>query len=156
MAQLTTQITIAGNLTRDPELRYTQAGQAVASFSVATTPRSYNKETKEYVDGEAIFTNCTLWGKPAENLAASLSKGSRVVVAGTLKSRTYQTREGDTKTATELVVDEMGASLMFATMDVHRGGASRKSDFPVQGEQPSGGAGDGGAAMPYKDDDVPW
>jgi single-strand DNA-binding protein len=149
VAQLTTQITIAGNLTRDPELRYTQGGQAVASFSVATTPRSYNRDTKEYVDGEAIFTNCTLWGKPAENLAASLAKGARVVVAGQLKSRTYQTREGDTKTATELVVDEMGASLMFATMDIHRGGASprpQKSDAPIPGST-------GGAVL---DDETPW
>ena len=75
MAQLTTHVTIAGNLTRDPELRYTQAGQPVASFTVASTPRSYNKDTKQYEDGEAIFQNCTLWGKPAENLAAAANEG---------------------------------------------------------------------------------
>jgi single-strand DNA-binding protein len=156
VAQLTTQITIAGNLTRDPELRYTQGGQPVASFSVASTPRSYNRETREYTDGEAIFTNCTLWGKPAENLAASLVKGARVIVAGTLKSRTYQSREGESKTATELVVDEMGASLLFATVDVHRGGSSGRGGAPAQAT--GGGADDIGAAMPYKDDDdqVPW
>ena len=148
---MTTQLTIAGNLTRDPELRYTQGGQPVASFSVATTPRSYNKETKEYVDGEAIFTNCTLWGKPAENLAASLTKGARVLVAGSLKSRTYQTREGETKTATELVVDEVGASLMFATADIHRGGsggASRKADVPIPGTPAPTAA--------VEDDEIPW
>jgi single-strand DNA-binding protein len=154
MAQLTTQITVAGNLTRDPELRYTQGGQPVASFSIATTPRSFNRETKEYVDGEAIFTNCTLWGKPAENVAGSLTKGSRVIVAGSLKSRTYQTREGETKTATELVVDDIGASLLFATVDVHRGGsgsASRKTDAPLPGETPRVGE---TPAPGY--DDTPW
>lgn len=154
MAQLTTQITVAGNLTRDPELRFTQGGQAVASFSIATTPRTYNKDTKEYVDGEAIFTNCTLWGKPAENVAGSLTKGSRVIVAGSLKSRTYQTRDGETKTATELVVDDIGASLLFATVDVHRagsGGASRKADAPLPGETPRVGE---TPAPGY--DDTPW
>lgn len=114
MANLTTHVTIAGNLTRDPELRYTQGGQPVASFSVATTPRSFNKDTKEYVDGEAIFTNCTLWGKPAENFAASAVKGTRVIAAGSLKSRTYQTTAGETKTATDLVVDEIGLSILFS------------------------------------------
>jgi single-strand DNA-binding protein len=114
MASLTTHLTIAGNLTRDIELRYTQAGQPVASFSIATTPRTYDKDTKQYVDGEAIFTNCTLWGKPAEHLAASVSKGSRVIASGSLKSRTYQTNAGETKTSTDLVIDEIGISVLFA------------------------------------------
>lgn len=116
MASLVTQITIAGNLTRDVEVRYTQAGQAVASFSVASTPRSYNKDTKEYEDGQPVFTNCTLWGKPAEHLAASATKGSRVIVAGQLKSRTYEAKDGSgMKTSTELVVDEMGMSTLFTS-----------------------------------------
>src|SRR5688572_26659032 len=115
MASLVTQVSIAGNLTRDPELRYTQSGQPVASFTVAATPRSYDKDKKEYVDGEAIFQNCTLWGKPAENFAASATKGSRVIAAGQLKARTYQTREGETKTGIDLIVDEIGMSVMFAT-----------------------------------------
>lgn len=121
MASLTTQVTVAGNLTRDPEVRYTQAGQPVASFSIASTPRSYDRDKKEYVDGEAVFTNCTLWGKPAENLAASASKGSRVIASGTFKSRTYQDREGNEKHSTELVVDEIGMSVTFASYT--KGGA---------------------------------
>lgn len=151
MAQLTTQITIAGNLTRDPEVRYTQSGQAVASFSVATTPRSYDRDTKQYVDGEAIFTNCTLWGKPAENFGASATKGSRVILAGSLKSRTYQTREGETKTATELVVDEVGMSVMFGVATVERGGGTRsiqKVDAPPVGAE--------NVVSSAEDDDVPW
>jgi len=112
---LTTHITIAGNLTRDPELRYTQGGQPVASFTVASTPRSYNKDTKQYEDGETIFQNCTLWGKPAENLAGVATKGARVIAAGQLKSRTYEARDGTTKTSTDLIADEVGLSIMFGT-----------------------------------------
>jgi single-strand DNA-binding protein len=145
MASLATQLVVAGNLTRDPELRYTQAGKPVLSFSIATTPRTYDSATKDYVDGEAIFTNCVQWGPAAENVAASVSKGSRVIVVGQLKSRTYQTREGETKTATELVVDEMGASLLFASMDIHRGGASK-----------SGPAAGPASAPPVVSDDEPW
>lgn len=121
---LVTSLTVAGNLTRDPELRYGKSGQAVASFSIASTPRSYDKEKKEYVDGEAIFTNCTLWGKPAENFAASATKGTRVIASGTLKSRTYTTKENVTKTATELIVDEVGLSVAFATVHAERAGRS--------------------------------
>jgi single-strand DNA-binding protein len=124
----------------------------MASFSVATTPREYNKETRDYVDGEAIFTNCTVWANVAENVAASLKKGSRVVVVGSLKSRTYQTRDGETKTATELIVDEIGASLMFATADIQRaggGGASRKADAPLPG-------GTTDPASTVTDDEIPW
>lgn len=114
MAQFTTQLTVVGNLTRDPELRYTQNGQPVVSFSVASTPRAFNKETKEYEDGEAVFTNCTLWGKPAEHFAASATKGSRVILTGSFKSRTYQDKEQNTKTATDLIVDEIGMSTTFS------------------------------------------
>jgi len=147
MASLTTHVTVAGNLTRDPEIRYTGGGQAVASFTIASTPRSYNRDTKEYQDGEAIFTNCTLWGKPAENLAASLHKGSRVIAAGALKSRTYQTKDDQTKTATELVVEEIGASLMFASVDVHRAGRS---------DVPSSYPATGGPSQVPDQGDVPW
>lgn len=150
MAQLTTQMTVAGNLTRDPELRFTQGGQAVASFSIASTPRSYNRETKEYVDGEAIFTNCTIWGKPAENVAASLFKGSRVLVAGQLKSRTYEAKDGTTKTATELIVDDIGASLMFATADVTR--ASRGSGSAPAPSRPAETTTEGWSNV----DETPW
>jgi len=145
MANLTTHVTIAGNLTRDPELRYTQAGQPVASFTIASTPRSYNKDTKQYEDGEAIFQNCTLWGKPAENLAASVHKGSRVIAAGQLKARTYQTREGETKTGIDLIVDEIGLSVMFASH-----GASRPeppTTYPATGGQ---------TQVPDRGDETPW
>lgn len=130
---LVTQITIAGNLTRDPELRTTTNGTAVVSFSVASTPRSFNKETKQYEDGETVYTNCTLWGRPAENLASSIKKGNRVLVSGTLKTRKYQSN-GEQKTATELVVDEVGASLMFNAVDVIRNGGGRKA---VQNSEPA-------------------
>lgn len=117
MASLVTQVTIVGNLTRDPEVRYTQQGLPVASFTIAATPRSLNKETKQYEDGEAIFQNCTLWGKPAEALAAHASKGTRVIASGQLKAKSYQTREGETKTGIELIVDEIGLSITFMKAD---------------------------------------
>jgi single-strand DNA-binding protein len=142
MAQLTTQMTIAGNLTRDPELRYTQTGQAVASFSVASTPRSFNKETKEYEDGEAIFTNCTLWGKPAENFAASAVKGSRVIASGQLKTRMYLDKEQNPKTATDLVIDEIGMSVMFASYT--KGGGVSKAAAAAE------------TATTETSDDEPW
>jgi len=114
MAQLTVpQVTVAGNLTRDPELRFTQAGQPVASFSIASTPRVFNKDTKEYEDGTPVFTNCVLWGKPAENFANTASKGSRVIASGQLKTRNYEDKEGNPKSATELVIDEIGMSVAF-------------------------------------------
>lgn len=147
MASLTTQVTIAGNLTRDPELRFTQAGQPVASFTIAATPRTFNKETKEYQDGEAIFQNCTLWGKPAENFAASATKGSRVIAAGQLKARTYQTREGETKTGIDLIVDEIGMSVMFAQASMGRGASRPVAD-------PASSQGDWNNATGQ--DDTPW
>jgi len=145
MAKLTTHVTIAGNLTRDPELRYTQSGQPVASFTVASTPQSFNKDTKQYEDGEAIFQNCTLWGKPAENFAASAMKGSRVIAAGQLKARTYQTREGETKTGIDLIVDEIGMSVMFASAPVAGRGAPRQESPTSEQATPT-----------YQDDQTPW
>jgi len=145
MANFTTSMTVVGNLTRDIELRYTQSGQALAAFTIASTPRTYDRETKQYTDGEAIFTNCTLWGKPAENLAASAGKGSRVIATGALKSRTYQDREGNQKTATDLVVDEIGMSTLFASY-TKGGGAVREK--PV--------AQDSWGTTPDQDGDTPW
>lgn len=144
MANITTQMTVAGNLTRDPELRFTQSGQAVASFSIASTPRTYDKDKKEYVDGEAVFTNCVLWGKPAENFAESATKGSRVLASGSLKSRKWQDKEGNEKTSTELVVDELGMSVQFASYTKSQGG-SRPADPPAEGW-----------ATASTGDDVPW
>lgn len=110
MAQLTSQVVMVGNLTADPELRYTQSGQPVANFTVASTPRSFDKTKNEWVDGETVFQRCSLWGKPAENFAASAAKGTRVMVAGALKSRTFQDKDDNPRTAIELSVDEVGLS----------------------------------------------
>jgi single-strand DNA-binding protein len=152
MAGMTTQVTIAGNLTRDPEVRFGQGGQAVTSFSVASTPRSWNRETKEYVDGETIFTNCVIFGKPAENLGASLRKGSRVIATGSFKSRTYQAKDGETKTSTELVVDEMGASLLFSAVEV----LGRSSVRTVAPDVPMSYPATGGPSQVPDQGDVPW
>jgi single-strand DNA-binding protein len=135
MASLVTQVTIAGNLTRDPELRYTQSGLPVASFTIASTPRSLNKETKQYEDGEPLFQNCTLWGKPAEHFAASANKGTRVIAAGQLKARTYQTNAGETKTGIDLIVDEIGLSVMFAEVGTHSGATRQAPTYPATGGQ---------------------
>lgn len=111
---LAAPMTIAGNLTHDPEVRYTKSNKAVASFTVAMTPTAFNQTTKKYEDGETLFVRCSVWDNMAEHLAASLHKGDRVIVHGQMKSRTYQDREGNSKTSMELVVDEVGASLKFA------------------------------------------
>ena len=108
-------ITIIGNLTADPELRFTPAGAAVASFTVASTPRVYDKATREYRDGEALFLNCSIWRETAENVAESLSRGSRVIVTGRLKQRSYQTKQGEKRTVMECEVEEIGPSLRFTT-----------------------------------------
>ncbi|WP_205916781.1 single-stranded DNA-binding protein, partial [Prescottella equi] len=103
-----TLITIIGNLTADPELRFTPAGAAVANFTVASTPRTFDKQANEWKDGEALFMRCQVWREAAENVAESLSRGSRVIVTGKLKSRTFETREGEKRTVIELEVDEIG------------------------------------------------
>jgi len=115
-----TVITVVGNLTEDPELRYTPSGAAVAKFKVASTPRTFDKQTGQWVDGEALFLPCNAWRQLAENVAESLKRGSRVVVQGALKQRTYETREGEKRTVFELEVEEVGASLKFATATVSK------------------------------------
>jgi single-strand DNA-binding protein len=115
-----TTLTITGNLTTDPELRFTPTGTAVANLTVAATPRRFDKTSGGWVDGEAIFLRCTVWRQAAENVAESLTRGARVVVTGRLRSTTYETREGDTRTTLELDVDDIGASLKFATATLHR------------------------------------
>ena len=115
-----TQITLIGNLTADPELRFTPSGAAVANFTVASTPRSFDRQAGEWKDGEPMFLNCHVWREAAENVAESLTKGIRVVVQGRLKSRSYETREGDRRTVFEVDVDEVGPSLRYATAKVTR------------------------------------
>ncbi|MCC2594126.1 single-stranded DNA-binding protein [Tessaracoccus sp. OS52] len=115
-----TQITLVGNLTADPELRFTPNGAAVANFTVASTPRTFDRQTNEWKDGDAMFINCSVWRQYAENVAETLTKGSRVIVQGRLKSRSYETREGEKRTVFEVDVDEVGPSLRYATAKVTR------------------------------------
>ena len=111
-----TQVTIAGNLTADPELRFTPSGAAVTNFNVASTPRVYNSTSNQWEDGPTMFLRCNVWNAMAENVAESLSKGSRVVVLGTLRMTEWKTKEGDKRTSFELTVDEVGASMKFSTL----------------------------------------
>ena len=115
-----TTITVVGNLVDDPELRFTPSGAAVANFRIASTPRTFDKNTNEWVDGEGLFLSCAIWRQAAENVAESLQKGMRVVVQGRLKQRSYETREGEKRTVYELDVEEVGPSLKFATAKVTR------------------------------------
>jgi single-strand DNA-binding protein len=132
-----TVITVIGNLTADPELRFTPSGAAVANFTVASTPRTLDRQTNEWKDGEALFLRCSIWREAAENVAESLTRGSRVIVSGRLKQRSYETREGEKRTVVELEVDEIGPSLKYATAKVNK--ASRSGGG-------GGGFGGGGGA----------
>lgn len=146
-----TTITIVGNLTDDPELRFTPSGAAVANFTVASTPRNFNKQTNEWEDGEAMFLRCSIWRQAAENVAESLQRGMRVVVQGRLKARSYETREGEKRTVFEIDVEEIGPSLKFATAKVNR--VSRSGGGSYGGGQ-SGPSGQGGGAQTPAED--PW
>src|SRR5256886_12132962 len=117
-----TTITVVGNLTADPELRFTPSGAAVANFTVASTPRTFDRQTNEWKDGEALFLRCSIWRQAAENVAESLHKGARVIVQGRLKQRSFETREGEKRTVIELDVDEVGPSLKYATAKVNKAG----------------------------------
>ncbi|WP_134322301.1 single-stranded DNA-binding protein [Cumulibacter soli] len=146
-----TVITVVGNLTADPELRFTPSGAAVANFTVASTPRTFDRQSNEWKDGEALFLRCSIWRQAAENVAESLTKGARVVVTGRLKQRSYETREGEKRTVVELEADEIGPSLRYATAKVTRaarGGAGGGGGFgggaPAAdpwGSAPAAGAG---------------
>jgi single-strand DNA-binding protein len=120
MAAGDTTITVIGNLTDDPELRFTPSGAAVAKFRVASTPRFMDKTTNEWKDGDPLFLSCTVWRQAAEHVAESLIRGARVIVSGRLKQRTFETREGEKRTVIELEVDEVGPSLRFATAKVQK------------------------------------
>ena len=148
-----TIITVVGNLTDDPELRFTPSGAAVANFSVASTPRNFDKNTNEWVDGEAMFLRCSIWRQAAENVAESLQRGMRVVVQGRLKARTYETREGEKRTVFEIEVDEIGPSLKFATAKVNRTSRQGGGGGYSGGGGQAGGQGSGDASTPAAD---PW
>lgn len=132
-----TVITIVGNLTADPEVRFTSSGAAVANFTIASTPRSFDRNTSEWKDGETLFMRCSIWRQAAENVAESLTRGTRVIASGRLKQRSFETREGEKRTVVEMEVDEIGPSLRTATAKVSR--ISRGD---------SGGFGSGRAAAP--------
>jgi len=132
-----TIITVVGNLTGEPELRFTPSGDAVANFTVASTPRTFDRASNEWKDGEAMFLRCSLWRQAAENVTESLTKGMRVIVTGRLKSRSYETREGEKRTSFEIEVDEIGPSLRYATAKVTRttGGGDRSGGGNWGGNQ---------------------
>ena len=113
-----TVITVVGNVTDDPELRFTPGGAAVANFTVASTPRTFDRQSNEWKDGDTLFLRCSVWRQAAENVAESLQRGMRVIVQGRLKQRSYETKEGEKRTVVELEVDEVGPSLRFATAKV--------------------------------------
>jgi single-strand DNA-binding protein len=115
-----TTITVIGNLTNDPELRFTPSGSAVANFTVASTPRTFDKNSNEWKDGESLFLRCSVWRESAENVAESLAKGMRVILSGDLKQRSYETKEGEKRTVIELEVQEIGPSLKYANAKVNR------------------------------------
>ena len=115
-----TLLTIIGNITDAPELRFTPAGAAVANFTVASTPRTFDRQTNEWKDGDTLFMRCNIWREAAENVAESLTRGSRVIVSGRLGQRSYETREGEKRTIIELEVDEIGPSLRYATAKVNK------------------------------------
>ena len=137
MAAGDTQITIAGNLVDDPELRFTPSGQPVAKFRVASTPRFRDNTTGEWKDGDSLFLTCNVWRQAAENVAESLTRGMRVIVSGRLRQRSYETKEGEKRTVYEVEVDDVGPSLRNASAKVNR--ASRNG---------SGGGGQGGPGRP--------
>ncbi len=144
-----TPITVVGNLTADPELRFTPSGAAVANFTVASTPRTFDKQTNEWKDQETLFLNCSVWRQAAENAAESLQRGMRVIVQGRLKARSYETREGEKRTVFEIDVDEVGPSLKMATAKVTkttRSGGGQGGGFSGGGDDPwaSGGSQGGG------------
>ena len=141
-----TIITVVGNLTDDPELRFTPSGAAVANFTVASTPRNFDKNTNEWKDGEALFLRCSIWRQAAENVAESLQRGMRVIVQGRLKARSYETREGEKRTVFEMDVDEIGPSLKYATAKVTDQPPGRRWRRLRWRRQQGGGAQQGGAA----------
>ncbi len=139
-----TTITVVGNLTDDPDLRFTPSGAAVANFTVASTPRFFDKQTNEWKDGDALFLRCSIWRQAAENVAESLHRGTRVIVSGRLRQRSYETREGEKRTVFELDVDEIGPSLKYATAKT-----TKTTRSGASGGDSGGSGGGGGGNDPW-------
>ena len=174
MAQGDTPITVTGNLVADPELRFTPSGAPVANFRVASTPRRFDAQSQQWVDGEAMFLTCNVWRNAAENVAESLEKGMRIIVNGRLKQRSFQTREGENRTVFEIDVDEVGPSLKYATAKVSRNpreggsgsnfsgggngnaGQSNQGGFGNSNSGNQGGFGNGGGNQQSAPSDDPW
>ena len=151
-------LTVVGNLTDDPELRFTPSGAAVANFTVASTPRFLDKATNEWKDGDALFLRCSIWRQSAEYVAESLQRGMRVIVQGRLKQRSYETKEGEKRTVFEVEVDEVGPSLRNATAKITKaqrgggmGGGGGGGGYGGGSSSSGGGFGGGGSAA-----DDPW
>lgn len=147
---VTNQMTIVGNLTADPELRTVSGNKSVVSFTIATTPRSYNRSTQEWEDGEALFVRCSAWDEFAQNIAGSLKKGTRVFATGVMKSRSYD-KDGEKKTAQELQIDEVGPSLRYAQVDIRR-----TNKGPSRPQQESAGKPDADGWVTVDDDTTPF
>src|SRR5213083_165465 len=147
-----TTITVVGNLTDDPELRFTPSGAAVAKFRVASTPRTLDRASGEWKDGEPLFLACSVWRQAAENVAESLQRGARVIVSGRLRQRSYETKEGEKRTVYELEVDEIGPSLRYATAKVQK--MSRNSGGGGGFGASGGGGSSNGGGGGFSDD--PW
>lgn len=149
-----TTITVIGNLTNDPELRFTPSGSAVANFTIASTPRTFDRQSNEWKDGETLFMRCAAWKELGENVAETLKKGMRVMVEGRLKQRSYETKEGEKRTVIELEADEVAPSLKYATANVTRTQRSNNGGG-FSGGQASGGGFGGGNTQTVQQDD-PW
>ena len=157
-----TVITVIGNITGDPELRFTPSGAAVANFTVASTPRAFDRQSNEWKDGDTLFLRCSIWREAAESVAESLTKGTRVIVTGRLVQRSYETREGEKRTVYELQVDEVGPSLRYATAKVTRtqrtggGGGGFGGGGGGGFSNGGGGGGFGGSGGGSSQQDDPW
>jgi single-strand DNA-binding protein len=144
-------LTVVGNLVADPEIKFTASGAAVGSFTIASTPRSFDKQTNQWIDGETLFMRCTVWRQQAESLAESLRKGDRVIATGKLQQRSFETREGEKRTVVEMTVDEVGPSLQWATAKVEkvsRSGPQQSRPAAQKRPQP--------ADDPWQVDDAPF
>jgi single-strand DNA-binding protein len=153
-----TVITVIGNLTNDPELRFTPSGSAVANFTIASTPRTFDRQSNDWKDGETLFLRASVWREAAENVAETLTKGTRVVAQGRLKSRSYDTKEGEKRTVMELEVDEIGPSLRYASAKVtrtQRSGGGNSGGFGGNSGGNQGG-GFGGGQQSNQPADDPW
>ncbi|UFU06502.1 single-stranded DNA-binding protein [Ruania halotolerans] len=162
-----TVITVIGNLTADPELRFTPSGAAVANFTIASTPRQFDRQSNEWKDGDTLFMRCSIWREAAENVAESLTKGMRVVAQGRLVQRSFETREGEKRTVVELQVDEVGPSMRYATAKVTRaqrgggggggfGGGNSGGGGGFSGGNQGGGFGGGQGGSGGGQADDPW